>query len=212
MISKKIFLCLLCMVSFNLFSCTSEDILEEQEETSDQEKPEIPDDSGDPGDDDLSGNSQNVTFENAVSIAFSDEGVSIDNPFSNITVENNNGHVIIRSGITDKEVNYILSGNTENGSVKIYGEYRFGLVLNGVSIINPSGAAINIQCGKKITVTVVEQTNNRLTDGATYTYTDGEDMKGTFFSEGQLNFYGNGNLEVRQKQTCHLYRRLFSCI
>lgn len=199
MISKKIFVCILCMAAFNLLSCTDDDILEEQEETNNQENTEIPDDSGDPGDDDLSGNSQDVAFENSIFIAFSDEGAVIDNSFSGVTIEDNDGHIVIRSEITDTELNYILSGITENGSVKIYGEYKFGLVLNGVGITNPSGAAINIQCGKKVTVTVVGQTNNRLIDGETYNYTDDEDMKATFFSEGQLNFYGTGNLEVRGK-------------
>jgi hypothetical protein len=72
-------------------------------------------------------------------------------------------------------------------------------VLNGVSLTNPHGAAINIQCGKKITVTVVDGTNNRLIDGSTYIYTEGEGMKATFFAEGKLNMYGKGTLEVRGK-------------
>ncbi|MDL2231901.1 carbohydrate-binding domain-containing protein, partial [Porphyromonadaceae bacterium OttesenSCG-928-L07] len=63
----------------------------------------------------------------------------------------------------------------------------------------PDGAAINNQCGKKVTVTVVDNTNNRLIDGATYEQVENEDMKGTFFSEGQLNFYGSGKLEIRAK-------------
>lgn len=190
---------MLCIVSFSLLSCSDDDISEGQDDATNSENTEIPDDSGDPADDELNGNSQDLTFENSIFIVFSNGGVTIDNPFSDVAVESNSEHVVIRSGITDKEVNYILSGNTENGSVKIYGEYKFGLVLNGVGITNPSGAAINIQCGKNVSVTVVEQTNNRLIDGEAYVYTDGEDMKGTFFSEGQLNFYGNGNLEVRGK-------------
>ncbi|NDV60523.1 carbohydrate-binding domain-containing protein [Bacteroides sp. 519] len=164
------------------------------------EVPEVPEDPGAEDDDELVPNTQTVSYNNAVSITFSGSEVTVDNPLTDgVSITHTNGHVIIISTITDKEVNYILSGVTSNGSVKIYGEYKFGLVLNGTGITNPNGAAINIQCGKKVTVTVVNQTNNRLIDGATYTHVEGEDMKGTFFSEGQLNFYGSGLLEVRGK-------------
>jgi hypothetical protein len=164
--------------------------------------PTIPADPGDTGDDPLKPNSQTTDMENAISISFEDNGtVTVNNPFANngVTVEISGEHVTVRSTRTDVELNYILSGITDNGSVKIYGEYRFGLVLNGVGITNPSGAAINIQCGKKVTVTVIDNTQNRLIDGTNYVYTGGEDMKAALFSEGQLNFYGNGLLEVRGK-------------
>ena len=157
---------------------------------------DIPDDSG------LSFNPQALGLENCVSIEFADAGVvNVSNPFANtgVTVENNTGHVVIKSTLTDKELNYVLSGETANGSVKIYGEYKFNLYLNGVSITNPKGGAINIQCGKKITVMVVDDTQNRLVDVVKYEQVSGEDMKGTFFSEGQLNFYGTGLLEVSGK-------------
>jgi len=186
-------LLLLCIIS-----CSKDDILEEDNTNSDSS-----DNSEyvDPNDDELDNNSQEVNYENQISIVFSDGSAEITNPFdgNGVTVSNTNGHVVITSTITSQELNYVLSGSTSDGSVKIYGEYKFGLILNGVEITNPSGAAINNQCGKKVTVTVVDETNNRLIDGSTYTYTNDEDMKGTFFSEGQLNFYGTGTLEIRGK-------------
>jgi hypothetical protein len=173
----------------------------DQTDPGNSENPEIPEDPGDPGDDELIPNSQEIYYENAITIAFSGNNVVIDNPFSEngVTVEEDNGHVVIRSTITDSELNYILSGITSDGSVKIYGEKKFGLILNGVGITNPNGAAINIQNKKKALVTIVDQTNNRLIDGAVYTYTDGEDMKATFFSEGNLDISGKGSLEIRGK-------------
>ncbi|MFV0366774.1 MAG: carbohydrate-binding domain-containing protein [Mangrovibacterium sp.] len=152
-------------------------------------------------DEELDNNTQEVDYDNMVSIAFAESGVEITNPYdgNGVTVTNDNGHVSITSTIADTELVYVLSGTTANGSVKIYGEYKFNLVLNGVGITNPTGAAINIQCGKKISVYVENETNNRLVDGTEYTLIDDEDMKGTLFSEGQLNFYGEGSLEVRGK-------------
>jgi hypothetical protein len=165
------------------------------------EVPKAPSDPGDTEDGELNPDTQAVNYPNAITLAFAGEDVSINNPFAGngVTVENSKGHVRITSTREDVELNYVLSGATDDGSVKIYGDYKFGLILNGVGITNPKGAAINIQCGKKITVTLVDQTNNRLIDGAAYEFTNGEDMKGAFFSEGQLNIYGQGRLEVRGK-------------
>lgn len=204
MIAKRLILPLFCLACL-LLSCSGSDDLEDLpgDET---EIPNIPDDEEeeeyvDSGDDELNPNSQTLSLDNMISIAFSGTDATITNPFegNGVSIVKEGGHITITSTIIDKELNYVLSGITSNGSVKIYGEYKFGLSLNGVGITNPQGAAINIQCGKKITVTVVNQTNNRLIDGETYQYVDGEDMKGTFFSEGQLNFYGTGKLEVRGK-------------
>ncbi|MDR1226288.1 MAG: carbohydrate-binding domain-containing protein [Prevotellaceae bacterium] len=152
-------------------------------------------------DGDFTPNTQPLSLENAVSITFTDSGTIVANPFLNngVATDISNGNVVVTSTITDKELNYILSGETAGGSVKFYGSYKFNLYLNGVSITNPQGAAVNIQCGKKISVYVVDNTSNRLIDGFTYSQVTGEDMKGTFFSEGQLNFYGTGELLIRGK-------------
>ena len=194
------------LLAMPFVSCSDDDdIPDTNEETGNGndnsgEEAQTPEDI-DPEDGELNTNSQSVSFDNAVTIAFSGTTATVVNPFAGegVTVDTDGAHVTITSTLTDTELNYILSGITTNGSVKIYGSYKFGLVLNGVGITNPTGAAINNQCGKKTTVTVVDQTNNRLIDGSSYTAVDGEDMKGTFFSEGQLNFYGKGNLEIRGK-------------
>ena len=69
-------------------------------------------------------------------------------------------------------------------------------MLNGVSITNPSGAAINNQ-GKKRCFVVVSG-KNYLADGPSYTATPSdEDEKAAFFSEGQLIFSGSGSLTVK---------------
>ncbi len=151
-----------------------------------------------PGDDDFETNPQDISKENIVSITFTDELAVIDNPFDGkgITVSTEGQHVTVTSTITDTEVNYVLSGLTTDGSFKIYSDYKIGLVLNGVSIQNTKGAAINIQSGKKVSVTLVDKTSNRLVDAGTYTMIGGEDMKATLFSEGQLIFDGTGSLLV----------------
>ena len=157
----------LSLVVLIMYACSTDDIDEldpDETEQTETEDPEVPEDTGDTKDDDLNPNSQTVSYENAVLIAFSTSGATVTNPFEDngVTVENNNGHVTITSTLTETELNYVLSGIIADGSVKIYGEKKFGLILNGVGITNSTGAAINIQNKKKCTVTLVDKTNNRL--------------------------------------------------
>jgi hypothetical protein len=163
--------------------------------------PVVPADPGNPEDGDFAPNPQPVNFDNAVVITFIGDSASISNPLegNGVSVARSGAHVTVTSTVDGTEVTYVLSGVTANGSLKLYGAYKLGVALNGAGITNPNGAAINIQCKKKVTLTLVDQTVNRLMDGSPYEQVEGEDMKGALFSEGQLNVYGGGTLEVRGK-------------
>ena len=145
-------------------------------------------------------NTQNITVKNPVSISFSDGQTIVNNPYEKygVTINVDQQNVTIYSTVleTKTEVNYVLSGIATAGFVKIYSDYKLGLVFNGVSIQNPTGAAVNIQSGKKISVTLVDKTLNRLIDEGIFQMTADEDMKGTFFSKGQLVFDGTGSLLI----------------
>lgn len=144
-------------------------------------------------------NTKDTTVTNAVLIEYANNVATITNPYSSggVSIANTNGVVTVTSTIASTEVNYVISGVTTSGSVKIYSDYKFGLVLNGADIISSNGPAINIQSGKKATITLVGETNNRLIDASTYTASGTEDMKGTLFSNGQMIFTGNGRLIVK---------------
>ena len=147
---------------------------------------------GDPSsDDDIS----NTTFAGKITIIFSENGsaavdgdtygyVAVDG--NKVTVTNTGGQVLV----------YELKGSTSNGYFKVYGAKKQAILLNGVSITNPDGAAINNQ-NKKRTFVVVEG-ENTLSDGASAAYTPvgEEDQKAVFFSEAQLIFSGSGILTV----------------
>jgi len=139
-----------------------------------------------------------VPTTDIIRITYSGSSVSVDNPYAyyGVSITQSGGDVVINSTVEDIELKYYVSGTTSDGSLKVYSNYKFNLVLNGVDITNTDGAAINIQSSKKITITMADGTSNRLTDGTTYVETDGEDMKSTLFSEGQLNFEGEGSLSV----------------
>ena len=139
---------------------------------------------------------ENTTIDKTITVTFSttadatvegdDEGiVSIS---GNDVIATNTGSDVIR---------YVLTGTTTDGFFKLYSTKKQAIVLNGVNITNPDGAAINNQSKKRTFIVLNDGTKNYLTDGTNYSdATDDEDMKGCFFSEGQLIFSGSGYLEV----------------
>lgn len=108
-----------------------------------------------------------------------------------------------------KNVEIIVSGKSDDGQLKIYGQKKFKLTLNGVELTSSVGPAINNQCKKRVFVHLADETTNRLTDASSYSdepyylngaTADDEDRKGCFFSEGNLIFSGTGTLVVEGKK------------
>jgi hypothetical protein len=115
---------------------------------------------------------------------------------SYVTTIINGAHVSIIAAEEGK-IAYSLKGTTANGSFKLYSDKKALVSLDGVSISNPTGSAINIQSSKTQLIRLTDGTTNSLEDGASYTLVAGEQQKGVFFSEGQLVFSGKGSLNVK---------------
>lgn len=139
---------------------------------------------------------ENTTFDKTITVTFSQSGnASVSGDESGIV--SIHGNDVIVTNNTDQVIKYVLTGETSDGFFKLYSTKKQAIVLNGVSITNPDGAAINNQSKKRTFIVLNDGTKNYLTDGANYSdATDSEDMKGCFFSEGQLIFSGSGYLEV----------------
>ena len=139
---------------------------------------------------------ENTTFANTITITFSTSG--------NATVSGDDagivsitGNDVVVNNETGKVIKYILTGETNDGFFKLYSTKKQAIVLNGVKITNPDGAAINNQSKKRTFIVLNDGSKNYLTDGTKYAdAVDTEDMKACFFSEGQLIFSGSGYLEV----------------
>ena len=92
------------------------------------------------------------------------------------------------------EITYILTGDTPDGEFYLSGSYKATVELNGVTIVNMtpvySGAAINIQNGKRIDVSAKNGTVNTLTDCAQ------GDQKACLDIKGHGEFKGRGTLNI----------------
>ena len=127
-----------------------------------------------------------------ISITYSDGSVTVSGDDANyVTV--NGADVTVTSEIDSLLL--VLSGTTTDGSLLVKRQKKYGIKLNGVSINNVDGSAINNQGSKYLYLEVAGGTTNTLTDGTAYTE-QVYDQKGAFFSEGEVYLYGTGTLNV----------------
>lgn len=91
-----------------------------------------------------------------VDITFSGGLSSVSNAyaFDGVTVSRSGADVVVNSTI-DEVVTYRLCGSTGDGSFSISSLKEFVIVLDGVSITNGDGAAIDILSDKKATISLV---------------------------------------------------------
>jgi hypothetical protein len=111
-----------------------------------------------------------------------------------VTATVSGAHVTIVQSNTDAvdgdEITYVLSGTTTDGEFALSGSYKCTVSLAGLTLTNPSGAAINITNGKRIQISAKNGTVNTLTDGV------GGSQKGCIYSKGQIQLQGKGTLNV----------------
>ena len=77
---------------------------------------------------------ENTDFSRSITINYNGETATVEGTVSGVLVETVGAHVSVTSA--KGHVNYILSGNTSNGSFKVYSFNKFCITLNGVSITN----------------------------------------------------------------------------
>lgn len=150
---------------------------------------------------DAEDNYNSTTFDRDIAITFSNEAdASVEGDVNGIVTVSGN-HVTVNN-TTSEKVRYTLVGSTSDGSFKIAAsQKKQAIVLNGVHLVNLSGAAINIQSGKRCFV-YVNGVNSLEDEGsAPYTVSGTEDQKAVLFSEGQLIFCGSGHLIVSAHNT-----------
>jgi hypothetical protein len=134
---------------------------------------------------------------NTVNIVYNGTTATVtkaENAAAYVTAEVSGAHVTITQTNTDAidgdEITYVLSGSTTDGSLTLDGSYKCTVSLDGLTMTNPNGAAINITNKKRIQLSVKNGTDNTLADGS-----DGS-QKACIYSKGQLQLQGKGTLNV----------------
>jgi len=143
-------------------------------------------------------NSAMAIDDNTVEVTFNGSTATVEvasNISSYITNNSSGSHVkLVQSesfaGNNIGQIVYILSGSSSNGEFYLEGSYKCEVDLNGLTLTNPSGPAINIQNGKRIDVSIKKETTNTLSDGAN------EDYNGCFHCKGHTEFKGKGTLNI----------------
>jgi len=142
--------------------------------------------------------------DNTVEIVYSGTSatVSIASNISSYITNNSSGsHVSLVQSSTfagvdatadneDGEIIYVLSGSSSDGEFYLEGSYKCVVQVNGLTLTNPSGPAINIQNGKRIDLSIKKGTTNTITDGAN------DDYNGCYHCKGHTKFKGKGTLNV----------------
>ncbi|MBQ6966070.1 MAG: carbohydrate-binding domain-containing protein [Bacteroidaceae bacterium] len=180
---KNIFLMMLLASVIVLHSCSTDD-----------------EDSGSGG-----GTWSGVTQSETVSSSLDDNNVLVTwNDSATVQVSSNLSGVVsaqIKGGnvtlLADddlaEEVTYTLQGTSTSGSLYMDGSYKATFVLNGLTLVSPDSAAINIRNGKRINVELADGTTNTLMDGS------GGSQKACMMVKGHTEFSGGGSLTLTGK-------------
>mgnify|MGYP002623167052 CR=1 FL=1 len=139
--------------------------------------------------------------DDAVSVVYNGTSAQVKvagNVAQYLTVEVSGAHVsIAQSSDLAQEITYTLSGSSDDGEFYMSGSYKATVELDGLTLTNAtpvySGAAINIQNGKRIDISVKKGSVNTLTDCASGT------QKACLVVKGHAEFKGRGTLNVYGK-------------
>lgn len=125
----------------------------------------------------------------AVKIVLTGAGAEISGTGAAVT----DGGVTITAGGT-----YLLSGSgTGMISVDAGDADKVQLVLDGVTVANGDGPAVYIRSADKVFLTLAQGSQNSLSDGSGYAYTDGDtNVDAALFSRADLTINGSGALTV----------------
>jgi hypothetical protein len=146
-----------------------------------------------------------ITVTSEAAVDSNTVAVSYDGTTATVTIAGNiapyvsatvsGAHVTVAqtntADIDGDEITYELSGTSADGEFCIAsGKYKCTVALAGLTLTNPSGAAISIANSKRIQLSAKKNTVNTLADGT------GGEQKASIYSKGQLQLQGNGTLNV----------------
>ena len=132
-----------------------------------------------------------ITVVHTVTVTFDGDTAYVDlGHAANVTDTIKGAHFNIVSTNSKSELEFVLQGESTHGSLTYDGPLKCKFYLNGLNLTSDEGAAINIQCGKRVDLILKEGTENFLVDAP-----NGE-QKGALYCKGHLEVSGGGSLTV----------------
>ena len=132
-----------------------------------------------------------ITFVHTVTVNFTENSAAVNlNNAPGVTYTVDGAHVVINNTNATEEMEFVLSGTSNDASLTYNGVYKCKFHLDGLNLTSTRGAALDIQCGKRIDLFLVDGTTNSLTDCA------GGAQKAAFYCKGHMEVEGGGSLTV----------------
>lgn len=132
-----------------------------------------------------------ITVVHTIYVTFAGDTATVDLGHApDVTTTTDGAHVSILSTNTRHELELVLQGESTQGSLTYDGPLKCKFYLNGLNLTSNRGAAIDIQCGKRVDLILVSGTENVLADAA------GGTQKAALYCKGHLEVEGSGSLSV----------------
>lgn len=125
-----------------------------------------------------------------VMVNYNGSTATVQNPFPSSVFVTTSGAKVTISSIGTSNIVYCLSGTAEPGRFEIESTATPTIVLNGVSLTNPTGKAMDLTCEDGIILKLADGTENQLCDGTE------SDKKAALMCNNDLLVQGNGTLTV----------------
>ena len=110
-------------------------------------------------------------------------------PATQVVVTVSEAKVSITS-LSSANITYVLSGTANPGRFEVESTTTPTVILNGVSLTNPTGKAMDLTCDAGVILQIADGTTNSLSDGTE------SDKKAALMSNSDLLVQGNGTLNV----------------
>lgn len=142
--------------------------------------------------DSLTFTSSTVNLDKIYIIYNGTDNATIINPYaaSGLTITATGGTVVATGTTGIENLEFNILGSSTNGSLSLTTDKNVNLVLNNVTLTNPSGAAFYILGGKTANIYLTPGTTNTLSDGTAST------RNGTIHNNGPILINGIGNLNI----------------
>lgn len=142
--------------------------------------------------DSITFSSDSIMTGDEIYITWNGNSATVINPLasSGVNITQNGAEITVNVTSSQQDIVYHLSGSSSDGYLYITPNKRFTLSLEGLSLTNSVGPAIDVLVDNKANIVLASNTQNYLSDGT------GNVKKAALQGKGELVFTGSGTLTV----------------